>query len=100
MRLARRNRRSNFTARRPTWSPRAPEPYVLGLRLARELKDYAAVRWTATGVLTSVWGKDYEQLHREAEDAALEAERACEAPVRRKRRGSSLRRWRRHESVI
>ena len=56
--------------------PTRPESYVLGLRLARELKDYAAVQWAATGVLQSVWSKDYEQLHREAEDAALDAERA------------------------
>jgi hypothetical protein len=55
--------------------PTRPEAYVLGLRLARELRDYAAVQWAATGVLRSAWGKDYENLHHEAEDAALDAER-------------------------
>jgi hypothetical protein len=59
--------------------PTRPEAYVLGLRLARELKDYAAVQWTATGILQAAWNKDYEQLHREAEDAALDAERALRA---------------------
>jgi len=59
--------------------PTRPEGYVLGLRLARELKDYTAVQWAATGVLRTAWGKDYEQLHREAEDAALDAERSLRA---------------------
>jgi hypothetical protein len=56
--------------------PTRPEAYVLGLRLAGELKDYAGVQWAATGVLQTAWSKNYEQIHREAEDAALEAERA------------------------
>jgi hypothetical protein len=56
--------------------PTRPEPYVLGLRLARELKDYEAIGWAAPGVLRTVWTKDHEQLHRDAEDAALDAERA------------------------
>jgi len=55
--------------------PTRPEGYILGLRLARELKDCAGVQWAATGVLQTAWMKDYEQLHREAEDAAFEAER-------------------------
>lgn len=59
--------------------PTRPEAYVLGLRLAHELKDYAAVQWAAAGVLRSAWTKDFEQLHHEAEDAALEAERALQA---------------------
>lgn len=59
--------------------PTRPEAYVLGLRLAREMKDYAAVQWAATGILQSAWMKDYERLHREADDAALEAERALQA---------------------
>ncbi len=56
--------------------PTRPEGYILGLRLARELKDFAGVQWAATGVLQTAWRKDYEELHREAEDAVLEAERA------------------------
>ena len=56
--------------------PTRPEPYILGLRLAREMKDQAAIGWAAAGVLQAAWTKDYEQLHREAEDAALDAERS------------------------
>lgn len=59
--------------------PTRPEAYVLGLRLARELKDYSNVGWAAAGVLRTAWTKDHEQLHREAEDAALDAERALKA---------------------
>jgi len=59
--------------------PTRPEAYVLGLRLAREMKDYAAVQWAAIGILQAAWMKDYERLHREADDAALEAERALRA---------------------
>lgn len=55
--------------------PTRPEAYVLGLRLARELKDYEAIAWAAPGVLRTAWTKDHEQLHRDAEDAALDAER-------------------------
>jgi hypothetical protein len=50
--------------------------------LARDLKDYSAVQWAAAGVLRSAWGKDNEKLHHEAEDAALEAERALRAAGR------------------
>lgn len=70
--------------------PTRPEAYVLGLRLARELKDYSAVQWAAAGVLRSAWGKDYEKLHREAEDGALEAERALRA-VGRETQADALR---------
>lgn len=57
-----------------TIEPTRPEPYVLGLKLAREQKDYDAVRWAATGILTSAWTKEYQQLHRDARTAAVEAE--------------------------
>jgi hypothetical protein len=56
--------------------PTRPEAYVLGLRLARELKDYEAIGWAAPGVLRTAWTKEHEELHREAEDAALDAERS------------------------
>jgi hypothetical protein len=59
--------------------PTRPEAYVLGLRLARELKDYEAIGWTAPGVLRTAWTKDHEDLHREAEDAALDAQRALKS---------------------
>jgi len=51
-------------------APTRPEPYVLGLKLARRLKDYDAVQWAATGILTTAWTRNHEQLHRQAENAA------------------------------
>jgi hypothetical protein len=59
--------------------PTRPEAYVLGLRLARGMKDADAIQWAATGVLRAAWTSDFEQIHREAEDAALDAERALRA---------------------
>lgn len=56
--------------------PTRLEPYVLGLKLARDAKDPAAVRWAAAGILTRAWTKDHESLHRQAEEAALEMETA------------------------
>ncbi|MCA9053876.1 MAG: hypothetical protein KDA75_08565 [Planctomycetaceae bacterium] len=53
--------------------PEQPEPYILGLRLARKLKDLEAVDWAATGVLQYAWTKDHQALHREAENAIAEA---------------------------
>jgi len=55
-------------------APTRPEPYVLGLKLAQRLKDYDAVKWAAVGILTYAWTDDYKQLHRDAENAALETE--------------------------
>ncbi|MEX0704245.1 MAG: hypothetical protein WD069_19250 [Planctomycetales bacterium] len=53
--------------------PTSPHPYVLGLTIAREKKDHDAVRWAVAGILTSVWTKDRDRLHREAQDAAAES---------------------------
>ena len=53
--------------------PEQSEPYVLGLRLARKLKDVDAIEWASAGVLQYAWGRDYQHLHREAENAAAEA---------------------------
>lgn len=55
-------------------APTRPEPYILGLRIARERKDADAVVWGATGVLTNVWQTGYEAHHREAEDIAAVVE--------------------------
>jgi hypothetical protein len=54
-------------------APTRPEPYVLALKLAQKLKDADAVSWSAAGILTYAWGKNHEQLHRQAEDAVVEA---------------------------
>ncbi|MDA1013628.1 MAG: hypothetical protein O3A00_04140 [Planctomycetota bacterium] len=52
-----------------------PEPYVLGLRLARELNDYDAIKWCAPGILAYVWTPNHGRLHREALDTATDAQR-------------------------
>lgn len=55
-------------------APERPEPYILGLKHARHLRDADAVRWAACGILAHAWTRDYAELHHEAENAALEAE--------------------------
>jgi hypothetical protein len=52
--------------------PTRLEPYVLGLKLAREKQDPAAIEWAAIGILTRAWNQDHEALHREAEAAVRE----------------------------
>lgn len=54
-------------------APTRPEPYILGLKLAESQSDFDAIRWAATGILTSAWTKDRQQLHRQAENSAAEA---------------------------
>lgn len=51
------------------------EPYVLGLKLARRLKDYTAVQWAVEGVLTHAWTKDRKKRQLAAEDAAEDTQR-------------------------
>lgn len=58
--------------------PTRPEPYVLGLQAARQLKDYDALQWAVVGILTNAWTKDRVRRHRDAEDAALDAVTALE----------------------
>lgn len=53
--------------------PTRPEPYVLGLKLARRLKDHDAVKWAATGILTTVWTGHHVDMHRQAENAAADS---------------------------
>lgn len=54
--------------------PEQPEPYILGLKLARKLQDADAIGWGACGVLRYCWTRDYKNLHREAENAAAEGQ--------------------------
>lgn len=54
--------------------PERPEPYVLGLRLAREIESASDVEWAACGVLRHCWTHDFAEHHQQAEDAALAAE--------------------------
>ena len=54
--------------------PTRPEPYVFALKLARREKDFDAIGWAASGILTYAWTRGRKSLHQMAEDAALEAE--------------------------
>jgi hypothetical protein len=55
-------------------APERPEPYIMALRLARKLKRADDVGWAAAGVLEHGWTADAVSLHREAENAALQAQ--------------------------
>lgn len=56
-------------------APERPEPYLLGLKHARHLQSADAVEWAACGILRYAWTRDFATVHRDAENAALEAER-------------------------
>ncbi|MCA9088708.1 MAG: hypothetical protein KDA90_08730 [Planctomycetaceae bacterium] len=55
--------------------PERPEPYILGLKLAQELKSPEDVAWAATGILEHYWNHDYQARHRDAELAVAEVQR-------------------------
>jgi len=57
--------------------PERSEPYVLGLKLAQDLKQPDAIEWAAAGVLMHSWGPDYQKQHRDAENALRELARQC-----------------------
>ncbi|MEZ6055376.1 MAG: hypothetical protein R3C01_01605 [Planctomycetaceae bacterium] len=52
--------------------PERPESYVLGLALARKEKDVPSIEWAASGVLQHVWTRNYQEIHREAENVVLD----------------------------
>lgn len=66
-------------------APERPEPYILGLKLARKKADtehpgtgnagIEDIIWAAAGILQYGWTRHHEQLHRDAEDAALDVSR-------------------------
>lgn len=58
--------------------PERPEPYVLGLKLAKESGQPQEVKWAATGILLNYWGTDFAKKQRDAEDALLEQMRLAE----------------------
>lgn len=49
--------------------PERPEPYVLGLKLAKDAGAPEEIRWAATGILLNYWEPDFAARHREAENA-------------------------------
>jgi hypothetical protein len=55
-------------------APERAEPYILAVNHARHVRDASAVEWAACGILRYGWTRDYTELHRDAENAALEAE--------------------------
>ncbi|GAB4151151.1 MAG: hypothetical protein Tsb009_26400 [Planctomycetaceae bacterium] len=65
-------------------APTRPEPYVLGLKLARQQKDYDAIRWAATGILTTTWTQNHQIYHQAAEDAAANAQQELRKAGREK----------------
>jgi hypothetical protein len=54
-------------------APVRPEPYVLGMRIAKKEKQWETVGWGAAGVISYAWTKDQKKLHAEAEGAAGDA---------------------------
>lgn len=65
--------------------PERSEPYVLGLKLAKETGVHEDVEWAATGILLNYWKSDYTEQHKAAEAALLnqiqQARRANNPPV-------------------
>jgi hypothetical protein len=55
-------------------APDRAEPYLLALPHARRARSAEAVQWAAAGILRTAWTHDHQQRHRDAENAALEAE--------------------------
>jgi hypothetical protein len=79
------------------------EPYVLGLKLARENADPAVVEWAATGILRRAWNKDYHALHRDAEATLLDMQselRRSGRDAEAERLGLSLEAARQRDLVI
>jgi hypothetical protein len=52
--------------------PERPEPYLLGLKLAKGAGTSQDVAWAAQGILLNYWGTDYMARHQEAEAALLD----------------------------
>ncbi len=63
--------------------PDRPEPYIMGLRLAEKLKDPEGILWAASGILTHVWIKDYDQWHEKALNALANLEQALKQAGRK-----------------
>ncbi|WP_437230000.1 hypothetical protein SH661x_001730 [Planctomicrobium sp. SH661] len=52
--------------------PERSEPYVLGLKLAKDVGSPDDVEWAATGILLNYWKPDFAKLHKSAETALLD----------------------------
>lgn len=49
-------------------SPERPEPYILGLNLAKRLEDDDALIWAVKGIFAAAWGEDHKRQHQKAEN--------------------------------
>lgn len=54
-------------------APEQAEPYLLGLKPARNLKDIDGLEWACVGILQSAWGKNHVAQQKEATEAAADA---------------------------
>lgn len=54
-------------------NPVRPEPYILGLKIARNVEDVDAMEWAIVGILNYAWGNNYRDLHKQALAAKEEA---------------------------
>ncbi|MDA0834823.1 MAG: hypothetical protein O2955_19080 [Planctomycetota bacterium] len=60
-------------------NPSLSEPYILGLKLAHETKDWESVEWAATGIMRTAWVQsNFKTLMQEAEDVSALAVRELE----------------------
>jgi hypothetical protein len=53
-------------------SPERPEPYLLGLKIARRLHDDDALAWAVRGVFASAWGDDHQRQQTDAANAVAD----------------------------
>ncbi|MFO1022420.1 MAG: hypothetical protein U0903_17245 [Planctomycetales bacterium] len=73
VRLGRESRALQLYREASRLAPERAEPYLLGLKLARQLKDIDGLEWACTGILKYAWGKDHAQQQKEAAEAAADA---------------------------
>lgn len=60
-------------------APQRPESYLLGLDLARELKNDEALAWAVRGIFASAWGDHHQRQHQQAENAVIDRARELRA---------------------
>jgi len=53
-------------------APSRPEPYALGLKHAKDLKDQDAIIWAAEGILTYDWSTGFQRRHDDAVDTTTD----------------------------
>ncbi len=89
-----------FSARWPQQDPLSSEPYMLGLKAARELNDLDGLRWASLGILNQAWTKDQAQVWQSGVGVAKEILQRLQAEKLKKKLRSSKRQWNRRWSAI